>query len=177
MSVYQLEDLRPSLPQPGSYWIADNAVVAGMVHLAAGVSIWFGAILRAEDEWITVGEGSNIQDGCVIHVDPGFPTTIGRNCTIGHRAVIHGCVIGDNTLVGMSATLMNGARVGANCLIGAGCLVTEGKVIPDGSLVMGAPCKVVRHLEPSEIEWLPRTAERYVARQQRYARGLTPVFA
>ena len=171
MTIYKVEDLVPDLPLGGDFWVAEEAVVAGKVRLARGVSVWFGAVLRAEDEWIDIGERSNIQDGCVIHVDPGYPVKIGRNCTIGHRAVVHGCTIGNNTLVGMSVTILNGARIGNNCLIGAHCLITEGKVIPDSSLVLGAPGKVARVLDADTIDKLPLTAQRYEARWRRYLRA------
>lgn len=171
MAIYKVDDLVTDLPPDGDFWVAEEAVVAGKVRLARGVGVWFGAVLRAEDEWIEIGEGSNVQDGCVIHVDPGYPVTIGRNCTVGHRAVMHGCTIGDNTLVGMSATLLNGARIGANCLIGADCLITEGKVIPDNSLVLGAPGKVVRVLDADAVAKLPLSAQRYEARWRRYVRA------
>lgn len=172
MTVYHLDALAPELPADGDYWIADGAVVVGRVRLGRAVGIWFGAVLRAEDEWISVGEGSNVQDGCVLHVDPGYALTIGRNCTVGHRAVLHGCTIGDGTLVGMGAKVFNGARIGRNCLIGANSLITENKVIPDGSLVLGAPGKVVRSLDETEIGRLAVSAEQYQARWHRYAAGL-----
>lgn len=151
MTVYHLDDLAPDLPAGADFWIADGAVLVGRVGLGPAVGIWFGAVLRAEDEWISVGEGSNIQDGCVLHVDPGCPLAVGRGCTVGHRAILHGCTIGDNTLIGMGATVLNGARIGRGCLIGANCLITEIKVIPDGSLVLGTPGKVVRGLDKAEI--------------------------
>ena len=172
MTVYHLDDLAPDLPAGGDFWVADGAVLVGRVRLGPAVGIWFGAVLRAEDEWISVGEGSNIQDGCVLHVDPGHPLDVGRDCTVGHRAILHGCTIGDNTLIGMGATVLNGARVGRDCLIGANCLITENKVIPDGSLVLGTPGKVVRSLDAAEIQGLTASAERYRARWRRYAEGL-----
>lgn len=175
MTVYRLGEFGPALPDSGEFWIAPEAVVAGRVRVGRNVGIWFGAILRAEDEWITLGDGTNVQDGCVLHVDAGFPLGIGRNCTIGHRAIVHGCTIGDNTLIGMGSTVLNGARIGRNCLIGANCLITENKVIPDNSLVMGAPGKVVRELDDAAIEELTRSAEGYQARWRQYAKGLGAV--
>lgn len=172
MTVYGLDASVPVLPETGEYWIASEAVVAGRVRIGRNVSIWFGAVLRAEDEWMTLGEGTNVQDGCVLHVDPGYPLDIGRNCTIGHRAIVHGCTIGENSLIGMGSTVLNGARIGRNCLIGANCLITENKIIPDNSLVMGAPGKIVRELDESTIRGLSRSAEGYQARWRQYANGL-----
>lgn len=172
MTVYNLGTFAPVLPEAGEYWIAPQAVVAGRVRVGRNVGIWFGAVIRAEDEWITISDGTNIQDGCVLHVDLGYPLQIGRNCTIGHRAVVHGCTIGDNTLVGMSSTILNGAQIGRNCLIGANCLITENKVIPDNSLVMGAPAKVVREVDADMVLNLTKSAEAYQARWRGYASDL-----
>lgn len=168
--IYRLGARAPTLPPDGQCWIAPNATVIGDARLAEDVSIWFNAVLRADDDAITIGSGSNIQDGCVLHVDPGYPLTIGRGCTIGHRAMLHGCTIGSNTLVGMSATIINGARIGNNCLIGANALITENKVIPDNSLVMGAPGRVVRQLDEEAVRGLAESAALYVTRWRRYAR-------
>lgn len=169
--VFELEGNKPSVS--ANAYVAPGATLIGRVHLAASASVWFGAVLRADDDEISVGEGSNIQDGSVLHVDPGFSLTIGKGCTIGHRAMLHGCSIGDNTLVGMSATVLNGARIGKNCLIGAGTLITEGKEIPDNSLVMGSPGKVVRQIDATGEEALRHGAALYVTRVQRYRSGLT----
>ena len=147
----------------------------GTVTLGARVGVWFSATLRGDNDPIVIGEGTNLQENTVIHTDPGFPVTIGRDCTIGHKAMIHGCTIGDETLVGMGATILNGAKIGKNCLIGAGALVTEGKEIPDGSLVMGVPAKVVRMLDEAGIEGLRRSALRYQERAAEFARDLKPV--
>jgi carbonic anhydrase/acetyltransferase-like protein (isoleucine patch superfamily) len=144
MTHYRLGDVSPDLPEDGDVWIAPGAHVIGNVTLLSGVSVWFGSVLRGDNEPIRVGAGSNLQEQTVVHTDPGFPCTVGENCTVGHKAMLHGCTIGDGTLIGMGATILNGARIGAGCLIGAGALITEGKVIPDGSLVMGMPGKVVR---------------------------------
>jgi carbonic anhydrase/acetyltransferase-like protein (isoleucine patch superfamily) len=156
-------------------WIADSADVIGLVTLGDQVNIWFGAVLRGDNEPIRVGAGTNIQENSVLHTDWGFPLTIGADCTIGHKAMLHGCTIGDGTLIGMGATVLNGARIGAGCLIGAGALVTEGKEIPDGSLVMGAPGRVVRTLDADARARLLASAAHYRANAQRFARGLTPI--
>jgi carbonic anhydrase/acetyltransferase-like protein (isoleucine patch superfamily) len=147
-------------------------VLIGRVRLKHEASVWFGAVLRGDDELIEIGERSNVQDNCVLHVDPGYPLTVGDDCTIGHLAMVHGCTIGSNTLIGMCATILNGARIGRNCLIGASALITENKVIPDNSVVMGAPGKVVREVEEAGAQDLVRTAAVYVARWRRYERSL-----
>ena len=174
MSLFALDGIAPALPA-GFCFVADSARVIGNVEIGEDVGIWFGAVLRGDNERIRIGAGTNIQDLCVLHSDPGYPLTIGANCTIGHRATLHGCSIGDGTLVGMSATILNGARIGMNCLIGAGALITEGKDIPDGSLVLGSPGKVTRQLTDTEIEGLKKSAERYVANARRFAAGLRKV--
>ena len=162
MTIYALGDRRPEIEV--SAWVAPDANVIGSVYLGPRASVWFGATLRGDTEPIVVGEGSNVQENCVFHTDTGFPLTIGRNCTIGHKAMLHGCTIGDETLIGMGATILNGARIGKNCLIGAGALVTEGKEIPDGSLVMGMPAKVVRPLDAAAIAGLHASALHYQER-------------
>ena len=172
MSLYSLDGKAPELPEDGDYWIAPGAQVIGDVTIGSGVGIWFGAVLRGDTELIKIGDGSNIQENTVVHTDPGFPLIVGRNVTVGHRAMLHGCVIGDNSLIGMGATLLNGARIGANCLIGAGALITEGKVIPDGSLVMGSPGKVVRELDGASIEKLAWSAKHYQDNMRRFRAGL-----
>lgn len=171
MSVLALDGITPILPQ-GFFWIADTATVLGNVEIGEDVGIWFGAVLRGDNERISIGAGSNVQDNSVLHTDPGFPLSVGTGCTIGHRAILHGCTIGDGSLVGMGATILNGARIGKNCLVGAAALVTEGKEIPDGSLAIGAPAKVVRPLTDSEIAGLARSAQNYVANARRFAAGL-----
>lgn len=175
MTLYALDGIAPSTPNDGDFWVAPNAQVMGKVTIEAGVGIWFGAVLRGDNELILVGEGSNIQENTVIHTDPNYPATIGKNCTIGHSAIIHGCTIGDNSLIGMGATVLNGAVIGKNCLIGAGALVTEGKVIPDGSLVMGMPAKVVRDLSAEVIEGLTQSALRYQTNMRRFRDGLKEI--
>jgi carbonic anhydrase/acetyltransferase-like protein (isoleucine patch superfamily) len=171
MTFYALDGKAPKLPQ-AFYFVADSAEVIGNVELEDEASIWFKAVLRGDNELIRIGRGSNIQDHCVLHTDPGFPLTVGEGCTIGHRVILHGCTIGDHSLVGMGATILNGARIGRNCLIGANALVTEGKDIPDNSLVVGSPGKVVRALDDQARERLHRSAEHYVANARRFAEGL-----
>jgi carbonic anhydrase/acetyltransferase-like protein (isoleucine patch superfamily) len=173
MPIYALGGASPELPQVGSFWIAPGADVVGRVRLENNASVWFGAVLRGDNELILVGEGSNVQDGCVLHTDVGSPLTIGKNCTIGHQAMLHGCTIGDNSLVGIGATILNNAVIGRNCLIGAHALITEGKTIPDNSLVIGAPGRVVRQLDAEAIARLAKSAKGYVLNWQRYAKGLT----
>ena len=177
MTVYMLGDVQPQLPSDGDYWIAPDANVIGNVHLASGVSVWFGSTLRGDDEPIKVAQGTNLQEQTVIHVDPGFPCTVGQNCTIGHKALLHGCTIGDGTLIGMGATILNGAVIGKGCLVGAGALVTEGKVIPDGSMVLGMPGKVVRSLSPEQMQANLDAAKRYQSRMRMYRSSLAAVSA
>ena len=172
MPLYSLDGVTPECREGSECWIAPTAVLIGQVRLKRDASIWFGAVLRADDELIEIGERSNVQDNCVFHVDPGFPLTVGDDCTIGHQAMVHGCTIGSNTLIGMCATILNGARIGRNCLVGAGALITENKVIPDNSVVMGAPGRVVREIDEAGIRSLTQAAALYVARWRRYVRGL-----
>lgn len=170
--IYELDGARVRVE--GDYWIAESASVIGNVLLKPNASVWFGAVIRGDNELITIGENSNVQDLSVLHTDPGSPLTIGSHCTIGHKVMLHGCTIGDNTLVGINAVILNGARIGRNCLIGAGALITEGKEIPDGSLVVGSPGKVARVLTPEQIAGLTRSALHYVENWQRYRRSLRP---
>ena len=172
MNVYMLDDKKPQLPPQGEYWIAPTATVVGDVILKPGASVWFGAVVRGDNDPITIGRDTNIQDGSVLHSDPGEPLTIGDGVTVGHMVMLHSCEIGDNTLIGIGAVVLGRAKIGKNCLIGANALITEGKEIPDGSLVMGQPGKVVRQLEPGQIEALKASAEHYVQNWKRYARGL-----
>jgi carbonic anhydrase/acetyltransferase-like protein (isoleucine patch superfamily) len=158
----------------GDYWIADNAIVIGSVVLENDASIWFNCVVRADNDVVTIGEGSQLQDGCIVHVDPGHPLTLGRNVSVGHMVMLHGCTVGDGSLIGIGSVILNDARIGKNCLIGANTLITEGKEIPDGSMVMGSPGKVVRQLEPAEIERINRTARNYAARWKRYKTDLKP---
>lgn len=171
MTLYALADTRPQVDQTA--WVAPDANVIGKVVLAAESSVWFSATLRGDNEEIHVGQGSNVQENCVFHTDMGFPLVIGENCTIGHKVMLHGCTIGDNTLIGMGATILNGAKIGRSCLIGAGALITEGKEIPDGSLVMGAPGKVVRQLDDKAIAMLTASARHYAQNAARFAKNLT----
>jgi carbonic anhydrase/acetyltransferase-like protein (isoleucine patch superfamily) len=173
--IYELDGHKPELPEPGRYWIAPNATVIGKVRLAADTSVWFGAVLRGDNEWIELGERSQIQDNATLHTDPGFPMMIGPDCVIGHNVILHGCSIGANSLVGMGAIMLNGARIGAHCLVGAGALVTEGKSFPDGSLIVGAPARAVRKLDEPEMKMIVGGADIYVRRFKQYAKGLKPV--
>lgn len=170
MTLYALGDRQPTIDPTA--WVAPDANVIGGCVINAKASIWFGATLRGDNEIITVGAGCNIQENCVLHTDMGFPLTIGDNCTIGHKAMLHGCLIGDNTLIGMGATVLNGTKIGKNCLIGAGALITEGKEIPDGSLVMGVPGKVVRTLDEAAIKALTLSALHYQDNAARFAQDL-----
>lgn len=169
MPLYALADIVPQTQGPGTYWIAPGAHVIGDVVLGQNVGIWFGSVLRGDKEPLIVGDRSNIQELCMVHADPGLPTTIGENVTIGHRAIVHGCTIGPNTLIGMGATILNGAVIGSDCIIGAGALVTEGKVIRDGSVVMGAPGKIVREVDDKMREMIARPTLNYVKNWKRFA--------
>ncbi len=172
MTLYALDGLAPKLPESGDYWIAPDANVIGNIQISDAASIWFGATLRGDNEPIIVGAGTNIQENCVLHTDIGYPLVIGANCTVGHKAMLHGCSIGAGSLIGMGATILNGATIGTGCLIGAGALVTEGKDIPAGSLVMGAPGKVVRQLDETAKAGLIASAEGYQANMRRFRDGL-----
>lgn len=172
MPAYALGDARPDLPDEGEYWIAPNATLIGRVTLRRNASIWFGAVLRGDNEPIVVGEDSNVQDGCVLHTDAGTPLLIGKGVTVGHLAMLHGCAIGDNSLIGIGAVVLNGARIGRNCLIGAKALIPEGKEIPDNSLVVGAPGRVVRQVSEAQQHMLAESAAHYVGNWKRYAQGL-----
>lgn len=170
--LYSLGSKHPQVPANGDYWVAPDANVVGDVILGAASSVWFQATLRGDNEVIDVGAGTNIQEGCVLHTDMGYPLVIGANCTIGHKAILHGCTIGEGALIGMGATVLNGAVIGKNCLIGAGALITEGKEIPDGSLVMGAPGKVVRSLDQTAIAGLLASALHYQENAKRFKNDL-----
>ena len=174
MTVYALGSVSPQLPTEGEYWIAPNAAVMGNVILKKNASIWWGATLRGDNDPITIGENSNIQDGSVLHTDSGSPLTIGANVTVGHMVMLHGCAVGDNSLIGIGSIILNGARIGRNCLIGANVLITEGKEIPDNSLVMGAPGKVVRDVSERQAMIITGSAFHYVENWKRYARDLAP---
>lgn len=170
MAVYELDGVVPQVA--ASAWVADSAEVIGHVTLAADASVWFGCVLRGDTEHMTVGEGSNIQDLSVLHADVGQPLTIGRHVTVGHKVMLHGCTIGDESLIGIGAVVLNGAKIGKNCLVGAGALVTEGKEFADGSMIVGAPARVVRQLTPEQIEGLRRSAQHYIDNARRFKAGL-----
>ena len=170
MTIYRLDGMRPEIAD--NAWVAPDANLIGKVVLEETASVWFDSTLRGDNEEIRVGAGSNVQENVVCHTDMGFPLVIGAGCTIGHKVMLHGCTIGENSLIGMGATILNGAKIGRNCLIGAGALVTEGKEIPDGSLVMGMPGKVVRQLDDAAIEGLRQSAKHYQDNARRYAAGL-----
>jgi carbonic anhydrase/acetyltransferase-like protein (isoleucine patch superfamily) len=172
MTIYALGDSKPQFPPQGEYWVAPNASVIGNVILHVNASVWFGAVLRGDNEPISVGPDSNIQDGSVLHTDMGSPLTLGRGVTVGHKAMLHGCEVGDYSLIGIGAVVLNGVKIGRNCIIGANALLTEGKVIPDNSLVVGQPGKVVRELQPGQIEALKASAAHYVQNWRRYAQDL-----
>lgn len=171
--IYTLKDRTPQI-DPAA-WVADGASVIGSVRLEAGSSVWFGCVLRGDNDDIVVGENSNVQDGSVLHTDPGIKLTIGRGCTIGHQVMLHGCTIGDNTLIGIQSVVLNRAVIGRNCLVAAGSLVTEGKQFPDGVMLMGSPAKVVRELSPAEIQMLGQLSKIYVQNAQRYREQLRPL--
>jgi carbonic anhydrase/acetyltransferase-like protein (isoleucine patch superfamily) len=175
MPLYSLDGLVPETPPTGSYWLAPDAHVIGKVKLHADVGIWFGAVLRGDNELIEIGEGSNIQEHSVLHTDKGFPLTVGRNCTIGHRAILHSCTIGNNTLIGMGAVILNRAVIGDNCLVGAGALVTEDKVFPDNSLIVGTPARAIRTLDEAAVARIAGSAESYIRNWKRFAAGVKPL--
>lgn len=172
MAIYRLNDERVIMPGDGRAWVAPGAVALGKVELCEDASVWFGAVLRGDNELIRVGARSNVQDGCVLHTDPGYPLTIGDDCTIGHMVMLHGCTIGNGSLIGIGSIILNGAKIGDGCLIGANTLITEGKEIPPRSMVLGSPGKVVRQLSEEESERLKGSAGRYVANWKRYQAGL-----
>ncbi|MBM3629566.1 MAG: gamma carbonic anhydrase family protein [Alphaproteobacteria bacterium] len=172
MPIFALDDLAPLLPPEGRFWVAPDAQVIGQVELGEDAGVWFGAVLRGDNERISIGARTNIQEGAMVHTDPGHPVSIGDDCTIGHHAIVHGATIGANSLVGMGATILNGARIGANCLVGANALVTERKEFPDGSLIVGSPAKALRQLDAAAIEAIRESAAHYVENWRRFARGL-----
>ena len=171
--IYALGERRPEFVGDDHY-VAPNASVIGNVRLLPGASIWFNSVVRGDNELITIGTDSNVQDGCVLHTDPGYPLVVGKDVTVGHMAMLHGCTIGDNSLIGIGAVILNGAKIGRNCLIGAKALIAEGKEIPDNSMVLGAPGRVVREVEEAYLELIRKSAERYVQNWQRYRRDLEP---
>ncbi|MBA5777618.1 gamma carbonic anhydrase family protein [Stappia sp. F7233] len=175
MPIYSLGERSPVFPDSGEYWVAPTAVLIGEVVLEDEASVWYGAVLRGDNERITIGRRTNVQDNSVFHTDMGYPLKVGADCTIGHRAILHGCVVGDNTLVGMGATILNGAHIGRNCIIGANALIAEGKVIPDNSLVVGMPGKIVRTLDDQAIQGLTASAAGYVGNWRRHQAGLVEI--
>jgi carbonic anhydrase/acetyltransferase-like protein (isoleucine patch superfamily) len=174
MALFQLDGASVETPGDGQFWVAPNATLLGKVRLERDASVWFGAVLRGDNELITVGARSNIQDGCVLHTDPGFPLTIGEECTIGHMVMLHGCSIGRGSLIGIGSIILNGASIGEECVVGANTLISEGKVIPARSMVMGSPGKIVRELNDDEVRRFGGAAGRYVTNWKRFATGLKP---
>jgi len=173
MAIYQLDELAPKMHETA--WVADSAQVIGDVALAEGVSVWFGTVIRGDSESVRIGRNSNIQDASVLHADPGVPLDIGEGASIGHQVMLHGCTIGDGSLIGIGAVVLNRARIGKNCLVGAGSLVTEGKEFPDGSMILGSPAKAVRQLSPEQIEGLKMIAHHYVENARRYKAGFKKI--
>jgi carbonic anhydrase/acetyltransferase-like protein (isoleucine patch superfamily) len=175
MPFYRLDGQAPELPEEGQYYVAETAVLIGRVCLKAEASVWFGAVLRGDNEWIELGERSQIQDNATLHTDPGFPLTIGRECVIGHNVVLHGCTVGDHSLIGMGAIMLNGVKIGKNSLVGAGSIVTEGKSFPDNSLIVGAPARAIRTLDEKAVAMIRAGADIYVRRWKQYAQGLVRI--
>jgi carbonic anhydrase/acetyltransferase-like protein (isoleucine patch superfamily) len=175
MPIYELDGQAPELPAAGDCFIADTAVLIGKVRLGAHASVWFGSVLRGDNEWIDIGDKTNIQESCTLHTDMGFPLTIGPRCTIGHNAILHGCTVAEHSLIGMGAIVLNGARIGKNSIVGAGSLVTEGKEFPENSLVVGAPARAVRTIDERMLGIIKFSYELYMEKSQRYLKGLKRV--
>ena len=175
MAIYELDGQAPELPADGNYFIAETATVIGKVRLLNAASVWFGAVLRGDNEWIEIGEGSNVQDNATCHTDIGFPLTIGRNCTVGHNVILHGCTVEDGALVGMGSIVMNGARIGRGSIVGAGAVITEGKISPEHSLIIGAPARVIRTLESAQMEGIASTVQFYAANGPRFTKGMKKI--
>ncbi len=173
MAIYELDGVAPRMA--ASAWVADSAQVMGNVELGEGASVWFGAVVRGDTDSITIGAGSNVQDASVLHADIGMPLVIGNRVTVGHQVMLHGCTIGDESLIGIGAIVLNGAKIGKNCLVGAGALVTEGKEFPDGSMILGSPAKAVRQLTPEQIEGLRQSAQHYIDNARRFQAGLRKI--
>ena len=173
MAIYELDGVAPEVAETA--WVADSAQVMGRVTLGEDASVWFGTVVRGDTDSITIGAGSNVQDASVLHADFGKPLVIGERVTVGHQAMLHGCTVGDESLIGIGAIVLNGAKIGKNCLVGAGALVTEGKEFPDGSMILGSPAKVVRQLTPEQIEGLRQSAQHYKTNAQRFAKTLRPL--
>ena len=175
MAIFELDGQMPELPADDRWWIAESATVIGRVRLKREASVWFGSVLRGDNEWIELGERSQIQDNSTLHTDPGFPLVVGDNCVIGHGVVLHGCTIGSNTLIGMGAVVLNGAKVGRNCLVGARALITEGREFADNCLIVGAPARAVRSLDEQAVQSIAEAADVYVRRWQHYVKALKRV--
>jgi len=175
MAIYELDGQGPELPQDGSCYIAETAVVIGKVRMQKSTSVWFGAVLRGDNDWIDIGEGSNIQDGSTCHVDPGFPLVVGRNVTVGHNVILHGCTVEDEVLIGMGSILMNGAKIGRCSVVGAGSVITEGKQFPEYSLIIGSPARVIKTLTPDQVAALGRGAAAYQRKGPAYTKGLKKI--
>jgi carbonic anhydrase/acetyltransferase-like protein (isoleucine patch superfamily) len=175
MAIYELDGQRPDLPADERYWVAESATVIGTVRLKRDASVWYGASLRGDNEWVEIGERSNIQENCILHTDIGFPLTVGAGCTIGHSVILHGCAIADDSLIGMGAIVLNGVKIGRHCLVGAGAVVTEGKVFPDNSLIVGAPARAVREVNDKILQLIAESADFYVNNWQRYRKGLKKI--
>ena len=173
--IYELDGQKPDLPDEGRYWVAPSASVIGRVRLSVDCSVWFGAVLRGDNEWIELGERSQIQDNSTLHTDMGFPISIGPDCVIGHNVILHGCTIGPRVLIGMGAIVLNGARIGEGCLVGAGALVTEGKTFPERSLIVGSPARAVRSLDDAAAAQIVKGAGSYVRNFKRFANGMKAI--
>lgn len=173
MAIYELDGQQPELGP--NAWVADSAQVIGKVHLAENASVWFGTVVRGDSEHIRIGRNTNVQDASVLHADPGVPLTLGDNVTIGHQVMLHGCTVGDGSLIGIGAVVLNNAKIGKHCLVGAGALVTEGKEFPDGSMILGSPAKVVKQLSPEQIAGLARVAQHYVDNARLFAQRLKKI--
>jgi len=175
MPIYELDGQAPEFPASGNYFVADTATVIGKVRLHDSASVWFGAVLRGDNEWIEIGENSNVQDNATCHTDPGFPLSIGKNCTVGHNVILHGCTLEDGALVGMGSIVMNGAKIGRGSVVGAGAVITEGKEFPEHSLIIGAPARVIRTLDAAQVERMGSAARSYVKNGPRYVKGLRKI--
>lgn len=173
MAIFELDGIAPALAK--GVWVAESAEVIGRVELHENVSIWPQVVIRGDNDLIQIGEGSNVQDSSVLHTDPGFELLIGKHVTVGHKVMLHGCQIGDGSLIGIGAVILNGAKIGKHCLVGAGALVTEGKEFPDGSMILGSPAKVVKDLTPEQIKGLYESAKRYVQNSKRFQKGLVKI--
>jgi len=175
MAIYELDGQGPDLPADGNYFIADTATVIGKVRLKANASVWFGAVLRGDNEWIEIGEGSNVQDNSTCHTDPGFPLVLGKNVTVGHNVILHGCTVEDGALIGMGSIVMNGAVIRRGSVVGAGAVITEGKEFPENSLIIGAPARVIRTLSPEQSQQMGRAAQSYQRNGPRFKKGLKKI--